>query len=205
MDDFMKTKLVLGIAACFFALATFNLFGDDFVKNGSFENSTQDGLSENWTPIYGGYQVSPAKEREGEKCIKIESASDKPAGALQKIKGFKPGGKLKFQSYVYIEEFTSGLIKPIHLSFISEGKPHYGYHININYSNEPVYELKKWVKYELELDLSKYPDVDEISFHLLTWPLGKEPFRGIVYFDRISVSEMIEGNAIKEKQDSVKK
>jgi hypothetical protein len=179
---------------------TSNLRGTDFIKNGSFEKCSSDGLSKDWLPVYGAYKAAENEAKEGNRSIKISGGpKNGQAGTLQIVKGFKPGTELKITSHIYIEKFLSGIIKPIHVGFKSKGKNHYK-HINLLYTDNPSeYMLKKWLKFEMKLDLSQYPDVKEIKLYSLTWPLGKKTFQGIVYFDKISVSNMETENKM-EKQ-----
>ena len=173
---------------CFFTLAAFSLFGAEFIKNGSFENYSADGVFDHWDVAYKEYQVSQEQIHTGQTSLKLSGTTKKGLGVIQIIKGFKPEAQLKLTSHIYIEEFTAGIVKPIHIAFKSGGKTHY-LHTNLLFNKNPnQYELGKWLTFEKELDLSNYPDVTQIYVYCLAWALGETPFEGTVYFDDITVS-----------------
>lgn len=164
------------------------LSGAELITNSSFETPLIN--RQGWEPVYGGAQIVHDRGYDGSASIKaIPDSTTGRGGVVQRIRGFRQGAKLKFSAHIYIEKFTSGIIKPVHLAFQSRGKKHYS-HVNLIYNaNTKNYELSKWIKFEKELDLSEYPDVEEIAFYCLTWNLGEQPFEGVVYFDAVTVSE----------------
>jgi len=163
----------------------------ELVSNGNFEKRVANELAAGWQPVYGGYSISAQQAWEGHASLRVEGKDETGReGAVQVIQGFSPGGKILVRARIYVEEFRSGIIKPIHLGFTSEGRKYYP-HINLVHGAEPEnFRLGEWMEFEKEVDLASHPDVKEISVYCVTWNLGETPFRGRVFFNGISAKEI---------------
>lgn len=159
------------------------------VPNGSFEVVT-DGTPEGWTHVYTFGEVSQEVAHSGKNSFKLAEHADKATGNLIEIRGFTPGSTLVITSHVYVKSFQSGILKPIHIAFTSNGKVFYK-HINVFPKDTDKYSLNAWSKFSYELDLSEYPDVQSLKLYCLGWEYKArgEPFAGEVFFDDISVGE----------------
>lgn len=161
----------------------------NYVPNGSFEHITE-GTPEGWTDVYTFGKISQEVAHSGKNSFKLASHADKATGNLIEIRGFTPGSTLLITSHVYVKSFKSGILKPVHMGFTSQGRT-YHKHINIFPKDTDKYSLNAWSKFTYELDLSEYPDVDSLKLYCLGWEFRarEEPFVGEVFFDDISVVE----------------
>ncbi len=159
----------------------------NLVANPSFEQLDAAGLATSWTP-HKSYTISDKTALEGSKSLLASGKDVYYCGARTLIDVPKPGCKLLFKAHIYIKEFQSGIIKPIHVSYTDgQGKKHYQPHINL-YPNNKDLKFNEWVEYKAVLDLSQKPEVEKVIF----WCLGyhnpkKEKFTGTVLFDDVSV------------------
>ncbi len=184
----MKYFIIVFVVLC--SIVGYAQAQENFVKNPSFEEITKDGKLEMWTSVYEGYKVTKEKSLSGTSSMKLSGTTATYFGATQLIRGFKPGSKIQITSNVYVEEFKSGMLKPIHLSVrLLSGKTK---HPHINVLPGKV-ELGKWVKYTYVLDLAKYSDTTSFTLWILARCSKKGPFIGTVYYDNIEVKVIEEG------------
>lgn len=159
------------------------------VQNGSFEEVIE-GTPAGWTDVYTFGEISQEVVHSGKNSFKLASHADKATGNLIEIRGFTPGSTLLITSHVYVSSFQSGILKPIHLAFTSNGKTFYK-HINVFPKDTDKYSRNAWTAFTYELDLAEYPDVHSFKLYCLGWEFKAkgEPFVGEVFFDDISVVE----------------
>lgn len=182
-------KVITHLAFCAFALGLCPIagFAKDYVENGTLEE-VREGKLVGWEQVYTIGEISQEQVRTGKHSYKLAPHAEKATGILSEVKGFKPGSTLLIHSHIYVKRFDSGILKPIHLAFTSQGKTYYR-HINLFPRDKDKYQLNDWTQFTYELDLSEYPDVESIRVYCLGWQLKatNEPFSAEVYVDDISV------------------
>lgn len=197
LTRFLSRVYALLQGICFVGVC--HVHGVELVVNGSFK--AKGDVADGWAKAYGGYSLSQIHIQGGENSLRITGGTNALGigGAQQIIRGFQPGAVLKFQAHIYIEEFSAGIIKPIHVGFNSRGRAHFP-HVNLIYASAPTaYRLRSWLPYEMVLDLSQYPDVEEITLYTLTWALKEIPFQGVVYVGALSVTDVTAEVTVKKQ------
>ncbi|MFH1477510.1 MAG: hypothetical protein ABIH24_08495 [Verrucomicrobiota bacterium] len=163
--------------------------GKAWIPDPSFEAVDAQGRLTDWTSVYGGYALAD-KARTGKRALKLscteEADQSGRLGVARTFSGFAPGSRFLVTSHVFIEEFRSGIIKPVHFSFTGGGKTQYP-QINLLPGQA---ETGKWLCYDYVLDLSAYPETDQVQLWCLTWNHDKKPFVGTVYFDDVTVRQL---------------
>ncbi len=161
----------------------------NIAENPSFENVDDANKLIFWEPVKSGYHISKDLFHSGQQSLRVKG-TDTVGGFRGTITVPRPGCKLLFKVHLYIKSFSSGVLKPIHVSFVSGTKTYYRPQVNL-FPNQANISYNTWLEYKAELDLSDYPDVEKIVF----WCLGYEnqkngPFTGEVFWDDVSVEEL---------------
>jgi hypothetical protein len=171
----------LAMVGAFSALSSYAAAGN-LILNPSFELSGGNRVITNWKKVYDGGAISENRAYDGKYSF---TPAGPKGGVRSDITVPGPKCKLLIKANIYIESFQSGIIKPIHLSFISKGKKKYP-HINL-YPDQKGLKLNQWIEYKYILDLNKYPDVKTVLLWCIVYPDGAAPFVGKVYWDKVSV------------------
>ena len=158
----------------------------NLVENPSFEETDAKGNLLAWEAVKNGYQISPDVFRSGKQSMLLKG--EKIVGGVRRnIDVPEPGCKLRFKANLYIKSFSSGVLKPIHVSFISAGKTYYRPQVNL-FPDQKSLRKNVWVEYTAELDLSGFPDVEKIVLWCLGYAHNKYgSFTGEVYIDDLSL------------------
>lgn len=157
--------------------------GDNLVVNGSFEDTWPSGALAGWSPAYEGYALASNPVLEGRQSIMLSGETASYFGVRQNIENIPADSKVTITSHVYVADFKSGMLKPIHLSISSGGRTVYP-HINVYPGDIAEGE---WTSYTLELDMSRFPGASSFTLWVVTRFRDDEPFSGTVYYDDISV------------------
>ncbi len=157
--------------------------GGNLVINGSFEDTWSSGALVGWSPAYDGYELASNFVLEGKQSIMLSGETTTYFGVRQNIGNIPGDSKVTITSHVYVDDFRSGMLKPIHLSISSGGRTVYP-HINVYPGDITEGE---WTSYTMELDMSRFPGASSFLLWVVTRFKDDEPFSGTVYYDDISV------------------
>ncbi len=164
---------------------------ENFIQNSSFEAPLENQAIPHWdSAIYLPGVISDQKAVDGTHSLLMQGNGEKHIGMRQKIdvRKLQNGGKLLITTFVFVENYEQGVLKPLHFILKADGKVSYPVGFTFQKGRNPMNE---WFKASAVLDLDSYEKIDSLDIFTIGWDWNGKHFKGKYYLDDIR-AELLE-------------